>query len=56
MTDYEDMILAKQENIELWEDGADDTDDCERCGLLEQCRKAGEGAGDYPRCPFQNRE
>ena len=54
MIDYEDVILARQERIEIEEDGDIDTDDCERCDLLPECRRASEGGGEFPNCPFQS--
>ena len=54
--DFEDLILARQESLELEEDGAFDEDDCSKCNLLSACRNAAEGRGEFPNCPFQQRE
>ncbi len=57
MVDYEDLILARQEKIELWEDGCIDVDECSSCAFLTECRKASTGYGDFPICPHtRNRE
>lgn len=52
MTDYEDLILQRQERRDLWEDGCIDEDDCDHCNLLDRCRAAADGKGEFPRCPM----
>ena len=55
MIDYEDLILARQEERDLWEDGCVDVDECSSCKFLSECRKAGEGKGEFPICPHQGK-
>ena len=53
MIDYEDMILARQERQEIYDDSYSDVDDCEHCSLERLCRLASEGKGEYPKCPLE---
>ena len=50
MQDYENMILAQQEQLDIM-DESDGQDDCSKCRYLNQCRRAAEGQGDWPQCP-----
>lgn len=52
MIDYEDVILARQERIEIEKDGDIDTDDCERCDLLPEYRRASEGGRRISKLSF----
>ena len=56
MIDYEDLILARQEERDLWEDGCADIDKCSNCKFLSECRKATERKDEFPICPHQGKE